>query len=79
MLPDYPFADFPLLVHNIRIAKQINITADSRLFELPAYSNRFSFPVDIPKQLQLKTLQLFEPSVVRTFVYSNQFLNPRDQ
>ena len=58
-------------------------TADSRLFEPALVRTSCLFePFFIPRGYSLTSstiLQLFEPSVVRTFVYSNRFLNPRDQ
>ena len=40
------------------------------LFEFPAYSQRFSFPVDFLSQTHVNIHQLFEPPFIRNFVYS---------
>ena len=48
-------------------------TLDSRfsnrhLFEFRAYSKRFPFPVDFPKQTHAHIHQLFEPAVIQIFI-----------
>ena len=49
------------------------------LFEFPAYLERFSFPMVFPEQTLANIHQLFEPAVIRNFVYSQRFFIPLDE